>query len=106
MPELPEVETIARGLAGRIVGARVTSVWGSGKPLHLRRAVDLAGVRRALLDRRIAGVRRRGKYLLVDAAGPDGAGLLVQSTKPGGFLRLCGHRSESEYRTNFLDNPV
>ena len=42
MPELPEVETIVRGLAPRLRGRRVESVWWSGQPLHLRRKVDLA----------------------------------------------------------------
>jgi len=66
MPELPEVETIARDLAASIVGARVRSVWGSGFGLHLGRAVDLAGIRRVSAGRRIAAVRRKGKFLLVE----------------------------------------
>ena len=40
MPELPEVETIVRGLAPRLRGRRIASVWWSGQPLHLRRKVD------------------------------------------------------------------
>jgi formamidopyrimidine-DNA glycosylase len=72
MPELPEVETIARGLAPLVVGRRVVAVWGSGKPLHLRRKVDLRGLRALAVGRAIAGVRRVGKYLLVARAGePD-----------------------------------
>lgn len=65
MPELPEVETIARDLDAAIVGATVTAVWGSGLPLHLKRAVDLAGIRRLSVGRRIARVGRKGKYLLL-----------------------------------------
>ena len=77
MPELPEVETIARDLAAAIVGATVTAVWGSGLPLHLKRAVDLAGIRRLSVGRRITRVGRKGKYLLLafadrDEAAPSG----------------------------------
>ena len=32
MPELPEVETIARGLAKRVVGDVIESVWLGSKP--------------------------------------------------------------------------
>ena len=72
MPELPEVETIVRGLAPLLRGRRVESVWGSGKPLHLRRKVDLAGLRAIAVGRAIAGVRRLGKYILARARrGPE-----------------------------------
>jgi len=71
MPELPEVETIARGLHAAIVGARVTAVWGSGLPLHLKRAVDLEGIRRLSVGRRITRVGRKGKYLLLAFADRD-----------------------------------
>jgi formamidopyrimidine-DNA glycosylase len=74
MPELPEVETIARDLKASIVGARVAAVWGSGLALHLGRAVDLAGVRRISAGRRILDVRRKGKFLLVDFDGGADAG--------------------------------
>jgi len=75
MPELPEVETIARDLAAAVVGATVRSVWGSGLGLHLGRAVDLGGVRRVTAGRRIRAVRRKGKYLLLDF--DAGAGVVV-----------------------------
>lgn len=72
MPELPEVETIARDLAASIIGAQIESVWGSGLGLHLGRAVDLAGIRRVTTGRRILAVRRKGKFLLLEvAAGKD-----------------------------------
>jgi len=75
MPELPEVETIARDLAAAVVGATVSAVWGSGLGLHLGRAVDLGGVRRVAAGRPIRAVRRKGKYLLLDFE--PGAGVVV-----------------------------
>lgn len=64
MPELPEVETIARGLAKRITGDVVQSVWLGEKPEPLK---SPAGVIVATLERsRIAGVRRMGKHIVFD----------------------------------------
>src|ERR1700724_2653949 len=59
MPELPEVETIARGLASRVTGDVIESVWLGSKPEPLKSpAAEIA----ATLDgRRIAGVRRVGR---------------------------------------------
>lgn len=95
MPELPEVETIARDLVKAIVGARVTAVWGSGLPLRLARPVDLAAIRGVARGRRIQGVRRRAKYLLLDfeappqrrgSAAPAGPGLLIHLGMSGQLL--------------------
>jgi formamidopyrimidine-DNA glycosylase len=71
MPELPEVETIVRGLALRLRGRRVESIWWSGKRLHLRRKVDVAGLRAVAVGHPIGGVRRIGKFILVSVAGED-----------------------------------
>lgn len=65
MPELPEVETIVRGLRRGVVGKRVRGVWLSGKPLRRPVAPDFA---RRLLGRAICGVHRRGKYLVFELA--------------------------------------
>jgi formamidopyrimidine-DNA glycosylase len=61
MPELPEVEVTRRSFADRIVGARVEGV-RLGKPLRWPLGCDP----QALVGRTVTGVRRRGKYLLVD----------------------------------------
>jgi formamidopyrimidine-DNA glycosylase len=64
MPELPEVETIAQGLAKRITGDVVQSVWLGEKPEPLK---SPAGEIVATLERsRIAGVRRMGKHIVFD----------------------------------------
>ena len=63
MPELPEVETIRRGLERRLRGARILGV--EIREPRLRRVVDAAGLR-ALVGRRVEGVSRRAKYLLAD----------------------------------------
>lgn len=64
MPELPEVETIARGLAQNLTGDVIESVWLGSKPEPLKSpAAEIVG---ALEQARIAGVRRVGKHIVVD----------------------------------------
>ena len=65
MPELPEVETVRRDLLGLLVGRRIEDVWTSGKPLHLNRPVPVGELGRAV-GQRVTGIRRQGKFLLVD----------------------------------------
>lgn len=69
MPELPEVETIARGLDKRIAGDTIESVWLGSKPEPLKSSpVEIAAV---LEHSRIARVRRVGKHIVFDLeAGP------------------------------------
>ena len=61
MPELPEVEVTRLSFADRIAGARVTGV-RVGKPLRW----PLGCESQSLVGRSVLGVRRRGKYLLID----------------------------------------
>ena len=64
MPELPEVETIARGLAKRVTGDVVESVWLGQKKEPLKSpATEIAA---ALEQSRIAAVRRMGKHIVFD----------------------------------------
>ncbi|MSP90534.1 MAG: bifunctional DNA-formamidopyrimidine glycosylase/DNA-(apurinic or apyrimidinic site) lyase [Myxococcales bacterium] len=63
MPELPEVETVCRHLAGWLPGAELIDAAFS-RP-DLRYPMPAAAIE-ALCGRRCAGVRRRAKYLLLD----------------------------------------
>lgn len=62
MPELPEVETVRRGLASRVVGRRIIAV-EIGRERSVRR-VGPEAVVHGLTGARIVDARRRGKYLL------------------------------------------
>jgi len=64
MPELPEVETIARGLASRVTGDVIESVWLGSKPEPLKSTA--AEIVSTLEAQRIAGVRRVGKHIVFD----------------------------------------
>ncbi len=68
MPELPEVETIARGLRGPLVGRTFTSVttlW----PNSIK--TPLAELEQRLPGQRIEAINRRAKYLRFDLSGGD-----------------------------------
>jgi formamidopyrimidine-DNA glycosylase len=64
MPELPEVETIARGLHKRVAGDAIESVWLGSKPQTMKSPpAEIA----ATLERtRISSVRRMGKHIVFD----------------------------------------
>lgn len=61
MPELPEVETVCRGLAQAITGARIESVKLRRKDLRIPFPANFA---KALAGRTITHISRRAKYLL------------------------------------------
>lgn len=64
MPELPEVETVARGLDKRVAGDIIDSVWLGEKPEPLKStAIEIAAV---LEHSRILHVRRVGKHIVFD----------------------------------------
>jgi formamidopyrimidine-DNA glycosylase len=78
MPELPEVETIARGLAKRVTGDVIESVWLGEKTDLLKSPAALIAA--TLERRRIAGVRRMGKHIVFDLE--DALELRAKKTKP------------------------
>jgi formamidopyrimidine-DNA glycosylase len=87
MPELPEVETVCRGIAPHLAGARIlrfeTRRPDLRAPLPERLAERVAG-------RRVLAVRRRAKYILADleATGAAEAETLVVHLGMSGRLVL------------------
>jgi formamidopyrimidine-DNA glycosylase len=68
MPELPEVETVMRGLAARLAGRMIRSA--ELRRPDLRWAVP-AGFAARLTGARVLGLERRGKYILIRLDGGD-----------------------------------
>jgi formamidopyrimidine-DNA glycosylase len=99
MPELPEVETVRRTLAPAI-GARVTGVWTSGKPLRLNQDVDRAKLVRAARGRTLEDIRRTGKYLLFDFAGSPWS--ILVHLGMSGRLRLMDPHSQRPVHTHVV----
>ena len=63
MPELPEVETIRRGLTERLSGQTITGL--RVRQAQLRHLVDVTALQVLAVGRTITRVDRRAKYLLV-----------------------------------------
>jgi formamidopyrimidine-DNA glycosylase len=81
LPELPEVETIVRGLQRAIAGKRI-----AGADVRLARMIVAPpGVdfKRAVAGQRIAATRRRGKYAVIELESGDA---LVVSLRMTGRL--------------------
>lgn len=81
MPELPEVETVKRGLAKAIIGKKIKSVeirlpkivaLGPAPVSNVRRgsAKTAAAFVKLVRGHRIVGLNRRAKILFIDLAGP------------------------------------
>lgn len=90
MPELPEVEITARLLDDALRGARVESALAPG--INALKTYDPP--LSVLEGATIAGVRRRGKNLIVDVAGAGAGGEIPApgtSNPPGGGLALLIH---------------
>src|SRR5258708_37288515 len=71
MPELPEVETIARGLRESVLGRRILSV-RLGKTDFID---DPIALEQHLPGKQITAVERHGKFMLLRLAPPASAGL-------------------------------
>jgi formamidopyrimidine-DNA glycosylase len=87
MPELPEVETVRRGLQPVMEGARFTKVEAHRGDLRWPLSKDFVA---RLEGKTVAGLGRRAKYLLVDLS--SGEVLLMHLGMSGSFrVALAGH---------------
>lgn len=84
MPELPEVETTARGLRERILGRRIVTVGSLDWPRMAPNAT-LETLAKTAVGRTIESIARRGKYVIV---GLSGEAFLVLHRKMSGNLVL------------------
>ena len=101
MPELPEVETVARDLRPLLVGRLLVSVRRSRKSL---RQVWAKSWDARIIGRRVYAIQRRGKWLLLSLEG--GGFLMVHLGMTGQFTVVApGTRAESHTHVVFpLDN--
>jgi len=114
MPELPEVETIARGLAKRVTGDVVESVWLGQKKEPLKSPAS--EIVAALEQSRVAAVRRMGKHIVFDLERDQNVGRLAEATvRPRqlnaqwivhlgmtGRLQVCEPQEEVEKHTHAI----
>ena len=84
MPELPEVETIRCDLYPHVCGRTITAVRITPDAVPLVDGVSPAAFERRLKGRRIEGLSRRGKYLILHLSG--GLHLVVHLRMTGALL--------------------
>ncbi len=82
MPELPEVETVRRGLDSAMAGARLAAVELRRPDLRFPFPERFA---ERLIGQRIEALRRRAKYLIADL---DGTDVLVMHLGMSGSFRI------------------
>ena len=90
MPELPEVETVRRGLQPAMEGARFLDVETRRGDL---RTPFPAGFAKRLAGRRVVALGRRGKFLLADL--DDGEVLVMHLGMSGSFRIEAGEESQT-----------
>jgi formamidopyrimidine-DNA glycosylase len=110
LPELPEVETILRDLRPRLAGRRIGRARASrllrcipagrgavsSQPLRTgNRDPGTAAFPQCLVGRRVVGLRRRGKYLLIGL--DDGRELMVHLGMTGRLVLEPAGRSPSKH---------
>ena len=93
MPELPEVETVRRGLQPVMEGARFTKVEARRGDLRWPLPKDFVA---RLEGQTVAGLGRRAKYLLADLSSGD---VLLMHLGMSGSFRVAHDGGEQSART-------
>ncbi|MFB6291144.1 MAG: bifunctional DNA-formamidopyrimidine glycosylase/DNA-(apurinic or apyrimidinic site) lyase [Candidatus Bipolaricaulia bacterium] len=93
MPELPEVETVVRGVRSRIIGKKIdkTEVHDSDLP----RNVDTKTLISQLKGGKVTDVRRKGKYILLEV---DGDKLVTIHLRMTGKLLIRPGDENTDYQ--------
>lgn len=99
MPELPEVETIRRGLERRALGRRITAVEVRNRAVIRGNATRFAGV---IAGGRIARVSRKGKTLAIELERTRGSNYLVIRLGMTGQLTLVSAAAPVESHTHVI----
>lgn len=93
VPELPEVETVVRGLRSRIRGYTIDRVEVDDE--ELLRGVKPDSLTGELKGKKLSDIRRRGKYILLEF---DGEILLAIHLRMTGKLLVLSSEEETEYQ--------
>src|SRR4051794_6579895 len=111
MPELPEVETIARELRPLIVGRTIDDAWFDW-PRQVKHPTPAEFIAR-IKGRQILSVDRRAKWIVVSLTGQDGAesvgdeAVLAIQVKMTGYLHVASPQEPADKHVHFkfrLDN--
>ncbi len=98
MPELPEVETVVRGLRNSVAGDTIEDVWLSGRKQPLKSSP--ADIAKVLTGARIVAVRRMGKHIVFDLV-VGGSGDLAIGTS-GGRTKITATEGGRAPQSHFI----
>ena len=93
MPELPEVETVARDLRGLVTGATITGVRVSW--LRTLRSQDPAAFAAGVVGRTVLGTGRRAKLVVLDL--DDGGAITIHLKMTGQLFVVAAAAPEDPY---------
>jgi formamidopyrimidine-DNA glycosylase len=96
VPELPEVETIVRGLDKRVAGDTIASVWIGSKKQPLKSSAGL--IASTLEGKKIVSVHRAGKHIVFDLKG-DAPAIAIKTGKRPAQTRTAAPPRASGDRT-------
>jgi formamidopyrimidine-DNA glycosylase len=100
MPELPEVETVRRGLVPKLVGRRIVRLQQRRRDLRVPLPVKFA---QRVEGRTVLGIDRRAKYLLIRL---DDGYTLIAHLGMSGRMTLHDTRSATEHPFERHDHVV
>jgi len=83
MPELPEVETIVRGLSNKVLSRTFINVWTDSEKI-VKKPKSFKQFKKQITGKRVKKVKRRGKNILFELS--KGKTLLVHQKMTGHFL--------------------
>jgi formamidopyrimidine-DNA glycosylase len=100
MPELPEVETIARGLHKHLAGDRIEELWIGDKSNLLKSPAQ--EIARVLCGSLIEGFRRVGKHIVANLASKNGPAQWVIHLGMTGRCLVCEPAMEHAKHTHLI----
>ncbi len=101
MPELPEVETIVRGLNRKVIGLKVVDAWNDW-PRTIK-THTLEKFRHEIKGREILHAHRRAKYIMMDLSG--GKTLIIHQ-KISGHLLYGKWKVDGKKVTPAMSGPI
>lgn len=102
MPELPEVETVVRTLAPLLCNCIIESASTSGLALRMGKPIDQVALTQQTIGARVTGVRRRGKYILIDFKRAKGTGLISVHLGMSGKLMFVAKQEAMRPHTHVV----
>ena len=98
MPELPEVETIARGVDERLRGDRIIQAWFSRHPRLFK--TPAKNQSEGLAGRTLLGAHRTGKHIVCELGSASGPGAGEQTQGFSDSSAIFGIKPEANDKTD------